>query len=243
MTPAPGPVQSATGDTVIDCDVGLKDPIRVVAPQGTSILSAGIAAALRSVASVDVVAPPPHPASAQDPWPQDRPRGQVVLVADDRTRAPSAVIAESFSVAGDSGRRLMGVALVMQGASAKRIVEYLQLGVRVFVCQDAPLDDLLGAVHAAGRGEVFLPHGIAVQIIDSVLPHLPFFSPGTPSSIDKLTGREREIYSHLVAGRSNAEIAEACYLSQKTVKFHVSNILRKLGVRTRQQAIAQIRQA
>ncbi|WP_052396898.1 helix-turn-helix transcriptional regulator [Streptomyces sp. NRRL F-5123] len=225
---------------MIDFANGLEEPICVVAPRGTTILAAGIAAALRSVSSVKVVGP--AQLHEDDPGGAGM-RGRVLLVADDPASSPSEVIAGSLAAAGESSRRwLSGVAMVMQGACPQRIVEYLQLGARVFVCHDAPLDDLLGAVHAADRGEVFLPHGIAVQIIDSVLPHLPFFSPGTPAPVDKLTGREREIYSHMVAGQSNAEIALACYLSQKTVKFHVSNILRKLGVRTRLQAVAQVRQ-
>lgn len=133
--------------------------------------------------------------------------------------------------------------LVTHDPSIERIVAYLRSGVRAFVCHDAPLDTLVDAVHSTARKEVFLPHSIAVQIIDGIMPHLPFFTPGIASPLDRFTAREREVYSHLTAGLSNAEIAEACYLSEKTVKFHVSNILRKLGVKNRLQAVAHAHQA
>ncbi|MBK3558083.1 response regulator transcription factor [Streptomyces sp. MBT56] len=59
--------------------------------------------------------------------------------------------------------------------------------------------------------------------------------------MSELTPREREIFRLMVSGISNAEIADACSLSQKTVKFHVSNILRKLGMKNRIQAVVRAR--
>jgi DNA-binding CsgD family transcriptional regulator len=52
-----------------------------------------------------------------------------------------------------------------------------------------------------------------------------------------LTPRELELLSHLAEGRSNAEIARLCWISENTVKFHMKNIFRKLGVRDRGQAM------
>ncbi len=96
----------------------------------------------------------------------------------------------------------------MRDPLIERIVAYLRLGVRAFLCHDAPLDDLMCAVQSTARDEVYLPHGIAVRIIDGILPHLPFFTPGTASPLEQLTAREREVFSHITAGHSNAEIAE-----------------------------------
>jgi len=55
---------------------------------------------------------------------------------------------------------------------------------------------------------------------------------------DRLTPREKEVLDGLCAGMSNAELAAIMFVSARTVKFHVSNVLAKLGVRTREQAIA-----
>ncbi|MDR7486831.1 MAG: helix-turn-helix transcriptional regulator [Armatimonadota bacterium] len=52
-----------------------------------------------------------------------------------------------------------------------------------------------------------------------------------------LTPRELEMLTHLAEGRSNAEIARLCWISENTVKFHMKNIFRKLGVRDRGQAM------
>lgn len=215
-------------------------PIRVAAPRGPSILSAGIAAALHSTPGMSVISPGRPGPEGREP----RPQADVLLVEDDPSLSPPEVIAAARPwQASETRQRRAGVVLVTQEPTIERIVAYLRSGVRAFVCHDAPLDDLVDAVHSIARGEVFLPHGIAVQIIDGILPHLPFFTPGTTSPLDRLTTREREVYSHVAAGRSNAEIARACYLSEKTVKFHVSNILRKLGVKNRLQAVAHAHQA
>jgi DNA-binding NarL/FixJ family response regulator len=58
------------------------------------------------------------------------------------------------------------------------------------------------------------------------------------SALGNLTRREREVLAHLVTGRSYTEIAEALFISDKTVSVHVSNILRKTGARNRVEASA-----
>lgn len=61
------------------------------------------------------------------------------------------------------------------------------------------------------------------------------------AGLELLTGREREVLQHLVAGRTNGEIARDLYISDKTVSVHVSNILRKTGVTSRVEAAAWAR--
>ncbi|MFH8798760.1 LuxR C-terminal-related transcriptional regulator [Streptomyces sp. NPDC017936] len=226
---------------MIDCDTSnhITTAIHVATPKTQSILTAGIAAALDSAPGIRLVGRPRPGPDGRDA----RPQADVLLAEDRPHLAPEDVLAAvSPRRVAAPARQPAGVVLVMRDPLIERIVAYLQLGVRAFVCHDAPLDDLVGAVQSTARDEVFLPHGIAVRIIDGILPHLPFFTPGTASPLERLTAREREIFSHITAGRSNAEIAEACCLSQKTVKFHVSNILRKLGVKSRLQAVAHARQ-
>jgi DNA-binding NarL/FixJ family response regulator len=80
--------------------------------------------------------------------------------------------------------------------------------------------------------------------------HIPLDepAPAAPDSIpdnlpSSLTSREREVLSHLVAGRTYAEMAEALFISEKTVSVHVSNLLRKTGTSSRIELAALVRQS
>ena len=72
---------------------------------------------------------------------------------------------------------------------------------------------------------------------------LPSSAMGSATAFPQLTAREREVLDLVAAGRSNAQIAAALYLSPKTVRNNVSNVLTKLQVTDRAQAIVQAREA
>ncbi len=74
----------------------------------------------------------------------------------------------------------------------------------------------------------------------TVIARLPLALPPTPDlkALDVLTPRELEVLAELVSGRRNSDIAARLYITEHTVKFHVANILTKLGVQTRGQAAA-----
>ncbi|MFF8958281.1 response regulator transcription factor [Streptomyces sp. NPDC014894] len=164
----------------------------------------------------------------------------VVLIED----LPTVKIAEAIGPArhfpGET--RATRAVVVMRNGRTDRIFGYLRSGVRSFVCADAVPEVLVAAVRATARGEAFLSDDTARLIIDIALPHGPEDVSPAAARTTPLTVREQEIFALLAAGRSNAEIAESCGLSSKTVKFHVSNILRKLGMRNRIQAVVHAAQ-
>ena len=82
-----------------------------------------------------------------------------------------------------------------------------------------------------------LSPAVTRQLLDQVARRLPAAVTHTPEALTQLTDREREVLRMLAAGLTNAEIAHALVVSEATVKSHVSNLLGKLGLRDRVQAV------
>ena len=113
----------------------------------------------------------------------------------------------------------------------------LVAGASGFLLKDASADDLVGAIRAVMAGENPITPSLLRVIVDHVRAGGARPSAGSVPGVDELTEREREVLEHLAAGRSNAEIAAALFLSEATVKTHLSRVLAKLGVRDRVQAV------
>lgn len=113
-------------------------------------------------------------------------------------------------------------------------------GARGYLLKDARHDELIRAVSAVSAGEAIFSPAIARRMIQ-------YFQLSRRSDVahifPELTEREREVLALVAAGRNNAAIAGQLYLSLKTVRNHVSNILNKLQVSDRAQAIVRAREA
>jgi NarL family two-component system response regulator LiaR len=106
----------------------------------------------------------------------------------------------------------------------------LQAGAIGYLLKNVTADELAAAIRAAHAGRPTLAPEAAATLIQSVRKPPP---PG-----HDLTERERDVLALMVEGLSNSQIAERLFVSRSTVKFHVSNILSKLGVAGRTQAVA-----
>ena len=126
-----------------------------------------------------------------------------------------------------------GAKILMLSAwsDARSLARAVEAGCHGYVLKDQSANELVRSVLAVATGEaVFAP---------SLLPQvLGLLRPATPSA-DTLTGREEEILQLLADGASTAQIAEQLYLSVNTVRNHVHSLIRKLGVHSRLEAVAQ----
>jgi DNA-binding NarL/FixJ family response regulator len=116
------------------------------------------------------------------------------------------------------------------------VYEALRAGASGFLLKDSPRHDLIAAVRAAAAGDALLAPSVTRRLIEAFARKPPESAP-SPSRLASLTARERDVLFLLARGRSNAEIAAGLFVSAATVKSHVGNVLAKLGLRDRVQAV------
>ncbi|QIS03812.1 response regulator [Nocardia brasiliensis] len=118
----------------------------------------------------------------------------------------------------------------------EHVFQALRSGASGFLLKDSPPEQLLQAIRVVAAGDALLTPSITRRMI-SAFASRPAALPALPDGGDALTEREREVFEHVAAGRSNAEIAATLHLSVATVKTHVGRLLTKLSVRDRAQLV------
>jgi DNA-binding NarL/FixJ family response regulator len=120
--------------------------------------------------------------------------------------------------------------------------DYVHAGLRAgasgFLLKDVPAPDLVAAIRTVAAGDSVLSPSTTRRLIQRFVPLLP--TPAAAAATDALaalTSREREVFALVAQGRSNREIADTLFLSEGTVKIHVSRLLGKLGLRDRVHAV------
>lgn len=115
--------------------------------------------------------------------------------------------------------------------SWSQVSRALKAGAAGYVMKDAEPDELIAAIRAVAAGGSYL----GAQATAELLEHMS--GPGQTSDLQEpLSAREEEVLILIAQGQSNREIAQQLFLSEKTVKTHVANILQKLNVKSRTQA-------
>ncbi|GCD97148.1 DNA-binding response regulator [Embleya hyalina] len=117
------------------------------------------------------------------------------------------------------------------------VYDALYAGASGFLLKDVRRDDLVHAVRVVAAGESLLAPAVTRRLISDIARNRPRAGATESQRLAVLTARERETLRMLGRGLSNAEIATAMVVSEHTVKTHVSNVLSKLGLRDRVQAV------
>jgi DNA-binding NarL/FixJ family response regulator len=201
--------------------------LRVVIADDQPMMRAGFKAVLEATGSIEVVA---EAGTGEEAVLAARRENPDVVLMDIRMPGLDGI---------EATRRLPGqrVLILTTFGLDEYIIEALRAGASGFLLKDAPTQEVVDAVRAVAAGDAVLAPAVTRQLLDQVGRRLPAAMSRAPEGLEELTDREQQVLRMLAVGLSNAEIAEALVLSEATVKTHVSNLLGKLGLRDRVQAV------
>ena len=201
--------------------------LRVVIADDQPMMRAGFKAVLEATGNIQVVA---EAATGQEAVEAANHHAPDVVLMDIRMPIMDGI---------EATRRLprQRVLILTTFGLDEYIIDALRAGASGFLLKDAPTDEVIHAVRAVAAGDAVLAPAVTRQLLDQVARRLPAAVSRAPDTLAHLTEREHQVLRMLAAGLTNAEISNALVLSEATVKTHVSNLLGKLGLRDRVQAV------
>lgn len=115
------------------------------------------------------------------------------------------------------------------------VFEAIKAGATGYILKDSPLEEIVAAVRAIHRGDGLLHPSVAARVL-AEFNRIATQKAADMALLSELTDREIEVLKEVATGKRNREIAEALFISEKTVKNHISNILFKLQCNDRTEA-------
>jgi len=207
--------------------------IRVLVADDQSMVRAGFRMLLSGEDDIEVVAEARDGLEAVDKAARFEP---TVVLMDIRMPELDGLQATRRILAADPAARIL--VLTTFGLD-EYVFEALSAGASGFVLKDDPPEQLIAAVRTVAAGDALLSPAITKRVISQFTRTA---RPEPPTELDELTSREREILRLIATGLSNAEIGAELYISDTTVKTHVTHILQKLNLRDRVQAVVMAHQ-
>ncbi len=202
--------------------------IRVLVADDHSMVRAGFRMLLTGEQDIEVVAEASNGLEAVD---KTRRLNPAVVLMDIRMPEIDGIEATRRILAANSAARIL---ILTTFGLDEYIYEALCAGASGFMLKDDPPEQLIAAVRTVAVGNALLSPAITKRVIKQ-FTRIP--RPAPPKGFGELTEREHEILRLVATGLSNAEIGQKLYISETTVKTHVTHILQKLGLRDRVQAV------
>jgi DNA-binding NarL/FixJ family response regulator len=202
--------------------------IRVLVADDQSLVRAGFRMLLSHEQDIEVVAEASNGLEAVDKTARFRP---TVVLMDIRMPELDGLEATRRITAADDTARIL---ILTTFDLDEYVYEALRAGASGFVLKDDPPEQLLAAIRIVAGGDALLSPAITRRVIKQ-FTRIP--QPAPPRQLDDLTERELEVFRSIARGLSNAEIGRELYISDTTVKTHITHILQKLNLRDRVQAV------
>ena len=209
------------------------DPLRVLVVDDQALVRAGFAMILGSEADIEVVGEAENGQQAIEMATALRPD---VILMDIRMPVMDGITATRTLVEGRVNDPTCPRVLILTTFDLDdHVYDALRSGASGFLLKDTPPTELVNAVRVIAAGEALLAPSITRRLLEE------FAKSASPSVVEHvlsdLTDRELEVLRQLARGLSNVEIADTLFVSEATIKTHVSHILTKLEVRDRVQAV------
>jgi DNA-binding NarL/FixJ family response regulator len=202
--------------------------IRVLVADDQSMVRAGFRMLLSREEDIEVVAEAANGLEAVEKAARLRP---TVVLMDIRMPELDGLEATRRILATENGARIL---ILTTFDLDEYVYEALRAGASGFVLKDDPAEQLLSAIRIVAGGEALLSPAITKRVI-SQFSRIPQRAP--QKELEDLTERELEVLRLIARGLSNAEIGQELYISDTTVKTHITHIFQKLDLRDRVQAV------
>ena len=202
--------------------------IRVLVADDQSMVRAGFRMLLADEKEIEVVAEASNGLEAVDKAARFDP---TVVLMDIRMPELDGLEATRRILAADPNARIL---VLTTFDLDEYVYEALRAGASGFVLKDDSPEQLIAAIRTVASGDALLSPTVTKRVIQR-FARMPLPTP--PKELDELSEREHDVFRLMARGLSNAEIGRELFISETTVKTHVTHILQKLGLRDRVQAV------